>query len=443
MIPRLSARLSRFLLDRAGGHRAKVLQSFARRREADFFPRDMQDRLVVQQIARLLTYCRGHVPRLKGSGPVTPGGAIEQLRALELMRREDIQREPDAFRSDEAAPTFDDATGGSTGTPMVFKVDRQTQIARESSLMWADSLAGWAPGEKIAMLWGSARDVQGAGRSARLALRWWIENRQWYSAFEMGDEQMLRFDADLRRFRPHLLVAYASAAATLARFVKGRGGPPGYPLKAIVSSAEVLTPEMRAEVEAAFGRPVFDRYGNREFGAMAAECEAHAGLHLNESDLFVEVDSPDPVRTPGPVLVTYLHNFAMPFVRYDTGDLAILTAEPCSCGRTTKRLLRVVGRRSDMIRTADGRRIHGEFFTHLLYRAPGVRQFQFIQEKLQRYRLILAADRRNAEPMEAQWKAQILDAVGGGAELTVEYVEQIPVPASGKHRFTISRLPST
>ena len=69
---------------------------------------------------------------------------MEVLKSLPVMKREDLQDNMDAYISDVGGPFIDDATGGSSGTPMVFKVDRQTQVAREASLMWSDAMAGWS-----------------------------------------------------------------------------------------------------------------------------------------------------------------------------------------------------------------------------------------------------------------------------------------------------------
>jgi phenylacetate-CoA ligase len=305
--------------------------------------------------------------------------------------------------------------------------------------MWANSLAGWRPGEKIAMLWGSDRDFRGALRSFRLEARWRIENVRWFNAFDMGDDRMEEFDRALTRFRPFLLVAYAGSAQRFARFLADRGRRPSYPNGAIVASAEMLTPAMREDIQAVFGRPVYDRYGNREMGALAAECCAHDGLHINESDAIVEIDSQDPYRVPGPILVTYLHNFCMPFIRYDTGDLGVLrTADACPCGRTTARLAAVVGRQSDTIRTATGNLVHGEFFTHLLYGADGVREFQFVQETLTHYTLRLVADRARTAQHEDRWRREMLSVLGGDVALRIDYVDSIPVLPSGKRKFTLS-----
>jgi phenylacetate-CoA ligase len=442
--PHVAAWLATRLVDRDNGHRRRVLAAFDDRRRNDFFTRQLIEDRRRENLANLLAHAKAQVPwfqeRLAGH-KITPQRAMEALAALPLMRRSDIQADPASFVAGNAVVTAEDHTGGSTGTPMSFKVDASTQIAREASLMWADGLAGWQYGERIAMLWGSHRDVDTATQRLKLSLRWWLDNRRWYNAFDMGESEMADFHRHLRSFRPHLLVAYAGSIFSFARFLKEHGYKVDYPLRSIISSAEVLTADMRKTVEGVFGRPVHDRYGNRECGAIAAECTYHQGLHVNESDCIVEIDSSDPHRVPGPVVVTYLRNYAMPLIRYNTGDVARF--EPhgiCPCGRTTLRLAPVLGRESDMIRTSSGALIHGEYFTHLFYGENDIVEFQFVQEALKKYVLRLVADPAKSAEREAQWRAKILEAVGRSSELRIEYVDQIPLLKSGKRRFTISLL---
>ena len=422
-----------------------VLGAFSQKLCADSESGASVERKQREDLLRLLTHAEKNVPRFKGvgSGELSLQNVFDRLKQYPVMRRADIQSDPDAFMAAGCSDVHRDATGGSTGTPMTFFVDRGTQVARESSLWWANALAGWQPGEKVAMLWGSDRDCRGAVAHARLKMRWWIENMRWYNAFEMGEKQMAHFDEDLRRFRPHLLVAYAGAVFTFAQYVRSAGRPPSYPLKSIVTSAEMLTPEMRSLAENVYGKPVFNRYGNREFGAIAAECEAHEGLHVNASDMIVEIDSPDPCRIPGPIMITYLRNYAMPFIRYDTGDFGLRVVEgACRCGRQALRLKQIVGRSSDIIRTRNGKWIHGEYFTHLFYGAGGVKAFQFIQEDLAHYRLRLVVSRRDMADLEIKWREEIAKLFGETSVLTIEYVDHIPLTVSGKHRFTISNLAS-
>ena len=445
MIPVISSYLSKLLVDRKNRHRLRVLDSFHASRQFDLLDNRSRIERRDERLAELLLYAQEHVPFHREQAArrekITPQNARSVLARFPVVRRADIQRNPEAFVSDTPGPRVDDATGGSTGTPMMFRVDRNTQIARESSLLWANSLAGRIPGEKVAMLWGSVSDVQGATGQLRLAVRWWIENMRWYNAFDMGEDRMEAFHSSLSAFRPHLLVAYAGSAFTFARFLQARGSRPAYPLKAVVTSAEMCTPAMRSVIEDVFGRPVFDRYGNREFGAMAAECQAHEGLHINEADCIVEIDSADPFKVEGPILVTYLNNRAMPFIRYDTGDVGrFLSDEPCACGRLTARLAPVMGRQSDTIRTASGKLIHGEYFTHLLYGTNAVREFQFVQETPTLYRLLLVADPAQVASMEPRWRLEIGDALGAGSELRIEYVDRIPALPSGKRRFTLTKV---
>jgi phenylacetate-CoA ligase len=438
-----SAFLSTRLIDRHAGHRRRVLELYTQRVRADYFTRPLREQRRDEALAALLQHARQQVPffqaRLAAAHEITPGRALEILRQLPVMRRSDIQADPASFLAAGAGETMDDFTGGSSGTPLSFKIDRATQQAREASLRWANNLAGGSTGDRIAMLWGSDRDSTAASRDWRLDLRWWLDNMRWYNAFNMGEDRMAEYHACMTRFRPHLVVAYAGSIFTYARFLEAHDLTPRYPITSIVSSAEVLTAPMRETVERVFRVPVFDRYGNREAGAIAAECEAHKGLHINETDFVVEVDSRDPYNEPGPLLITYLANRAMPLIRYDTGDLATLHRGECTCGRTTMRLAAVVGRQSDTIRTASGSLIHGEYFTHVLYGSKGVREFQFVQETLRNYRLLVVVDQRNAED-EACWLHKIREVLGPGSEVTVEYVKDIPALTSGKRKFTLSLL---
>jgi phenylacetate-CoA ligase len=135
----------------------------------------------------------------------------------------------------------------------------------------------------------------------------------------------------------------------------------------------------------AFGPDVFETYGSRETMLIGAECEAHAGMHLSEENLLVEVlagKDPAPPGDAGDVVITDLHNYGMPMIRYVNGDVAIRAAEErCACGRGLARLERVDGRRADTMRDRDGNVVPGIVF-HVLFsdaRQEIVSQFQAIQ----------------------------------------------------------------
>lgn len=421
-----------------------MLDSFATAMRADYLDPEERRHAQDRRLAELLSYAAEKVPFYRArlpAGPIAPSIARDLLQTLPIITRADIQADPVAFHAEGVLDVCEDATGGSTGTPMRFRVDRATQMAREASLYWADSLAGWRYGERIAMLWGSDKDVKSAAQIARASLRWWLDNRRWYNAFNMGEAEMAQFHEGMRRFKPHIIVAYAGSMEIYARYLESNGLKPDYPLKSIICSAEVLNPKARETIERVFQKPVFNRYGNREFGAIAAECVAHTGLHINERDMLVEIQGSDSVTGTGRVLVTYFHNRAMPFIRYDTGDLARISSyQRCPCGRTTSQISCVIGRVSDTIRTRTGKLIHGEFFTHLLYSVPGILNFQFVQESVDHYKLSLQTNDSYVPSIECSLRAAIAQEVGGGVRIEIQRVDSIPVLPSGKRKFTITKL---
>jgi phenylacetate-CoA ligase len=144
----------------------------------------------------------------------------------------------------------------------------------------------------------------------------------------------------MREFRPQVIVADAAGVAALARHVNDNGLRTWADIPVIVG-VERLWPHDRNQIHQAFG-PAFETYGCREVTMIAAECEAHDGMHTAMENLIVEVIVREPagsVRAAEPgeigeVAITDLHNLACPRIRYLTGDVAVARAESrCACGR--------------------------------------------------------------------------------------------------------------
>jgi phenylacetate-CoA ligase len=241
-------------------------------------------------------------------------------------------------------------------------------------------------------------------------------------------------------------LAYASAAYTFAQYLDSISfQAKEIGLKGIISSAEKLYDFQRVLMERVFCCPVFDRLGSREVGLIASECDRHEGLHMNADNLVIEVldddGNPVPPGEPGRIVVTDLLNKSMPFIRYEMGDIGAWTDRPCSCGRTLPLMKCIDGRTADFILTKDGRKIHGEYFTHLFYGVRGLKQFQLIQKDLN---LIEIKVIKNSE-WDARKEPEILEHIRSYMQdptLKIEliFVPQISKPRSGKLRFTISDL---
>jgi phenylacetate-CoA ligase len=335
------------------------------------------------------------------------------------------------------------STGGSTGEPTVFYNDQNDLDYRSAVVMRNYRWAGLELGQVHVLLWGSAFDLSiSASLMGRLTN--WLQNRHVLPAFEMSEAGLANFVKEILRLQPRLLTGYASALELLGRFIlESHKGfhPPG--LQAIVSSAETLYPHQREGIENAFGCRVFDRYGSREVGAIAHECERHR-MHINTENLYIEVlqgGKPAPVGEYGELAITTLNNYGFPFIRYLIGDAGQLTDELCRCKRGLPLLNQLLGRVHDILVTPDGRFLPGEFFPHLFKEIPGVQGFQVIQKARDRLTIRILASPDYLPSSTDYLNQKTRQVMGENITITFEFVDELPLLPSGKLRFTISEVP--
>ena len=141
-------------------------------------------------------------------------------------------------------------------------------------------------------------------------------------------------------------------------------------LRAIQTVGETLTDETRAGIETGFGVPVKNTYSCVEAGYLASPCPAGHGLHVHAENVLLEVldesDQPCGAGQVGRVLLTALHNFHTPFIRYEILDGAALAPDRCPCGRGLPLLTQVLGKRRPQFRLPDGRRKDSGFLVRQL-----------------------------------------------------------------------------
>jgi phenylacetate-CoA ligase len=247
----------------------------------------------------------------------------------------------------------------------------------------------------------------------------------------------------LAKLPPKVLLAYAQASADLARYVNQTNAR-AWDEITVITGAERLFPADRVEMERAFG-PVFETYGSREVMLMACECEQHDGMHVSAENILLELvvrenDSLRPARPgeTGEVVVTDLHNYGMPFVRYLNGDLAVAREDDdCACGRGLPRIAYVDGRVTDTLQSATGEKVSGLVFNVLfVVFGESVRAFQAIQRVDRSLVLRIVATPAFDASAEARLR-QTIASYFGPLPLSIERVDALPAEASGKRRFVI------
>jgi phenylacetate-CoA ligase len=425
---------------RARGNR--TLDHLAEIERSQWLPREQVLDLQLEKLRNLLVHCGERIPyycdafRKVGFDPKGLR-RLEDLAQAPVLDREDIPTNAPRM-VDPDAPAWarvSNATGGSGGTPVRFFQDRRFQQIKMANIYRNFRWCGWDVGERQAFLWGADIDShEHAGWAG--ALRDWLYNVEFSNAFGVDEAGLDSFLDRLSRYPPRLLVGYASSLHELESRARTRAR--SCRVGAVVSSAEVLTPDLRRRLEETFGAPVFDRYGAREVSTIAFECPSHEGLHTIDEANLVEIEP----GTDGNVLVTNLNNFTMPLVRYRLGDRAHRIEGACPCGRGLGRLTPVHGRIGDYLVAPSGRKVHSEFFTHLFYGSRGVRQFEVVQTSAEDLVVRIVKGPEYETAFEESLSRAVRDHADSAFLLRFEYPSELQRTRSGKLRFVRREIPS-
>jgi phenylacetate-CoA ligase len=245
--------------------------------------------------------------------------------------------------------------------------------------------------------------------------------------------------AQLRKLQPDVLRGYPANLSWLTGFFTDADRKQIRP-KLIVTDSETITTDMRERIRDGFGARVVDFYDSHEFNMIAWECVPGGSYHVSDASIIVEVVRDGRAAQPGEegeLVATALHSFAMPFIRYRLGDLVTRGPSRCACGAASSTLAAIQGRTFDRFELPGGRSIHPyRLATRLVSSAPWLRQFQIVQEEIDRIRLRLVVMAGSVPP--GDWSDELRRvfgaSLGEGIHLEMEIVDRIAAEPSGKFR---------
>jgi phenylacetate-CoA ligase len=417
---------------------------------APYLPRESIERMRSEKLAALVEYCRSKVPfyadlfRERNLG----GGRVDDVAILRehgiLTSKEIVQAAGDRVLSSEfdKSELFSSGTSGSTGIPVVFSMTIDNWSRRQARKIRSEDWIGKPLGTRTTRIWGHQT---GAGWLAKtkFSLYWKFQNNQFFSAYDIGEDELARMVSRIGEFGSRFLESYVTPVYLMAQVIEKRGlSAPE--LDGILIGAERLHPYQKEKIETAFACPVFNRYGATEFSNVAGECSMRGGLHINEDDIWVEVvdAAGNPVTgEPGDLVITDLTNLAMPLIRYRIGDRGIMSETSCACGMNFATLEDIVGRESDVLRSKDGRAIHDQYFLWKIARAPGLLKFQVVQKTLSQIVVKMVQDTTiSREVTEDFVRNALTELEQYGFEFELEFVDGIPLTRAGKLLSFISEL---
>ena len=408
-----------------------------------------------RKLYQLLKYASENIPYYKKivqqrGIKIREDRVFDDLREFPFLTKKIIREHFDELYRFRDKTYYLNHSGGSTGEPVEFYQDREYADWSHAVTLLFNEWASCPIGSRVVKLWGSERDVFQGSQGLRGKLSGLIHNVRLINAFNMSEQEMELFVRLLEQWKPTMILAYVEPLYEIARLAVRKGWRV-YPPKSIMTAAGTLFPDFREQIQAAFNAPVFDRYGSREVGGIASECDKHSGLHISVMTHFLEIMRPD--GTPcskgeaGEVVVTSLTNYTMPFIRYKIGDRAAMSTESCSCERGMPMLKGIEGRTTSCFRNQRGDIIAPEYFIHLigvlLNKKGIIKKFQVIQEdwdfvivKL----VVNVRDKHIIQPLLTEIEGKIQLVMGQGTHVEFELVDEIPLSPSGKYFYTISKI---
>lgn len=362
---------------------------------------------------------------------------------LPVVNKTDIAQHYHEFLASNYTNNIKKSTGGSTGQPLHFEYNVDSNTRREAVMWRGYGWGGYSLGMKSTYLWSVNIGEFSYLKNIKENLYHSFYNRSMLNLFNLKEDNINTYVDSIIKRKPQVIVSYVAPLYEVAKYINNHQITMPK-LGSILTGAEPLLDFQRDEIEHAFKCTVINTYGCREFMLMASECQQEKNLHINSDHLIFEtVDEQNKLvlEKVGNVLVTDLFNYGMPLIRYENGDRATLTNDKCGCGNPFPLIKEIDGRKPDVIKTPSGGMINGIFFPHLFKEFNNIKRFQVIQKKLDALTIKLIVDDKKTFQYE-QSKLEIEINKYTNNELTLNFliVDDIPLTPSGKHRVTICEI---
>lgn len=415
----------------------------ASRRELKAF-QDAQLRRIVAQAYENVPYYRNLFDRHQ-LHPRHIRGTID-LDLLPITTKQELRERPVSelvARGVDPEKLFSVCTSGSTGEP--FRI-RRTWLEQSFAALfrgrWARAY-GLRLHERIAIVGRGRRpdpkDKKLVGRTLRaMGVHPTISIDGMRPAQEVAEE--------LGKFRPQLVVALPGILCLAADHLLATGREDIRP-RILVVGGEVLTPVMRRRLTEAFGVAPIQTYASHEFPLMGWECQVTREIHVCDDGVVLEVTRdgrPVQAGEDGEVVVTNLHAYTMPFIRYKLADVVTRGSEQCACGQPFSTIRAIQGRMIDYFPLPDGRRVHP--YRILATLQPGadlsIRQYQLVQDRPDRIVMQVVPSNGAEAGLQDRITSAVAPLLGSGIEFQVRLVDAIPLDTGGKFRHSRSLLAS-
>jgi phenylacetate-CoA ligase len=362
--------------------------------------------------------------------------SIEDMRRIPITERQDLQVHP---VGDITAESVDlqkckkTLTSGSSGRPLtIYRTRPEDNLI---DIVWARAFL-----ENGANIWDKNADFH-AFQS--IPKRWFEHFGIWRRTTIPSLADPMKQIGMLKQAGPDVIRGNPCLLVNLVTIIQ-RKGIEGIDPRLVFTMGNLLDQDSRALIESVLHTRVFDYYGTTELGCIAWECSEHTGYHINSDSVVIEVinEKGEPARKGerGKLICTGLLSYAMPFIRYNIGDVGILGAKSCPCGRGLPLLEHLEGRAFDFFVSADGTHHSPSLIHNQIKHVPGIQQYRVVQENETSVTAEIVPDKNLSQKTSEELRRIMKRVLGDEAETRVEIVSEIPCDASGKMQAIVSKV---
>ncbi|WP_346243615.1 hypothetical protein MKZ19_19880 [Shouchella clausii] len=333
-------------------------------------------------------------------------------------------------------------TSGSTGEPFTCYQNKEKKKRVNAEVIFFNGLAGYNVGRKLIHL----RSLNLVNKKSKFNQL--LQNENLIDVNQLNKEDIEKYIREMQRISKSsssTLLGYASTYDAFAMYFNkhGMSKAKGCKINGIISTSEILFNETRETISKAFNCNSYSRYANMENGVLAQDTPNQPNTFIiNEANYYIEIldmttDEPAREGEVGRIVVTDLYNYAMPMIRYDTGDIGSLTM--CRVGNVEKKAITDFGgRKIDIVFDVNGSIISPHKISVSFWSFSELKQFQFVQEASDSYKVLLVP--YNEFNREKELKNTLKEIVGENAKIEIEIVSSIPSLKSGKYKYIVNQI---